>query len=276
MKMKLITVLTIGVSLGRTALSEETGTFVPSLNQLKEIIVIPHHNMSWQGTFYPNGAAKFEGGGSSAKAVAPKKSFSFEQTYALLLPHLRPEQEVNYRSGEDKEFLFVHFCATDKAGSAAFYIRDKDVMRTLMYGLRDKTLPLDGMFSDKDVFESMFAMYPLVPGDEPIPFKYAKYDYKVPRAALEDTGYWQEMEDAMKRYQKARREADGRPEMSPEEERAITEKVAREKAAYILSLQTFAEDEGRAQAPIRPWLYIGILSALCAGAVFWLIRRKRR
>gem|GEM_PF-5935441 len=90
MKMKQITVLMIGTSLALTVLSEEMDTVIPRLNQLKEIRVSPYR---WRGTFYPNGAAKLDGGigsGSPVKAVAPKGSFSFEKTYALLLPHLCP------------------------------------------------------------------------------------------------------------------------------------------------------------------------------------------
>ena len=67
-----------------------------------------------------------------------------------------------------------------------------------------------------------------------------------------------------------RRTAQGLTLASPEEEeRAIDKELAQWKAEY-----GFPEDEDTPPSH-RPWLYAAILSALCAGAVIWLIRKKK-
>jgi len=269
-------------------LSEETGTFVPSLNQLKEIIVEPYR---WRGAFYANGAAMLEldSTGLKSQAFAPKESFSFEKTYALLIPHLRSSREINYDNRDG--IMFVSFLTADETDPSSFYLRDKDVMRTLMYGLRDKVMPSPDLFP-KTHFEGVLTMYPLVPGDMPMPFIYPDYDRKAIAVAEGDTIDWEKRVERERRHPKALRELNGITEIPPEELIPIAEVAAQRKAEYFLAVEAFygstaEQDEGGAQAslpsleneeqemPSRPWLYVGILSALCAGAVFWLIRRKR-
>ena len=279
MRMKHVCLLIAGVLLVSGVSAEENDWSIPNLNQLKEITVTLHP-YSWHGTFYPDGSALLTGGiGNSVRAVAPKGRISFKKTYALLVPHLRPVQEINYKTGEDTKFLFVGFFAEDKANSASFYIRDKEPMRTLMYGLRDKVVPINDAFSSKAKFESFLTNHPLVPGDKPAPVVYATcYDsFKVTRTAKTDSTALENLYGSLEEEQNQHwemppsllsnlvaRGVNLNPAPAAEETQGAVTKAGDRNLTGILAPST------------RPWrLYSGILAVLCAGVAFWFMRRKR-
>jgi len=185
---------------------------------------------------------------------------------------------------------------------------NKKVVRELMSSVRDQSVP-----REKETFEAMLRDYPLVTGDKPVARVYRKDLHDAAsRAALEDafwegrrgdTEVWtkkilatiqmpdnlspEEQEAHIRRREKYLWEAWGLPLSPEEEERAIAIRLAEWRAvcnflnpppakliAGEVTIETGQEEDG-AQAPSRSWLYVAILSALCAGVVLWLIRRKR-
>ena len=97
MKMKQISALMVGVLLVSETLAQERERIPPKLEQVKSI-TLKTKPAYWIGIFYSNGAAMLEldSTGLKSQAFAPKESFSFEKTYALLIPHLRSSRELNY------------------------------------------------------------------------------------------------------------------------------------------------------------------------------------
>lgn len=97
------------------------------------------------------------------RAQAPAGSFSFEEIYNSLLPHLKQGVVDNPQTMA----VGLIFGSSGKG----FYVEDKELMRKLMHGLRDKTIPF--YFSiNSPSFEELFKTRPLVPGDEPKQFIY--------------------------------------------------------------------------------------------------------
>ena len=155
--MKHIIALGICISLVTTTFPQETVRPVPSLNQLEHI---SFSSTLWWAEFFPNGGAIL-GCGSNNSAVAPEGSFSFEEIYYLLVPHVKEN-----RAGSNSPVMGVWLSVANRMETRyAFILEDKEVMRKIMHGLCEKVVP-DSNYS-KSRFEDALRMYRLVPGDPP-------------------------------------------------------------------------------------------------------------
>ena len=167
----LISTLVAGIVLAPAVFAEEAEPFELDFSKLTMI------NVSfggWWGLFWPDGAARLERNQSHIEpwetANAPAGSFSFEEIYALVAPHLKVESVF-----KPKECLIITFSfdLPDFRGMcpyASFYIEDQQVARTLMHGLRAKAVLMNER--GKTYLEEMYSKYPLVSGEEPDSFKY--------------------------------------------------------------------------------------------------------
>jgi len=267
--------LIAGILAVSAVLAEEAKPFDPDFSEMTEIMV--SHN-GWLGRFALDGMATLQKFGASPPdlfwdmAVAPERSFSFEEIYSLVAPYLKPVPVP--KSGEYLSivFEFGYFPdASDRIPAIYLCIENKKVMRTLMYGLRDKVVPHSG--GARAFFEGLLSKYPLVPGDKPTPFAYG-WDDEAFLVALTNA-HSIKSEEAQELISKAFQEP------SAEEELARAAELARWKAFYETPREIPDDEEDESEeTPTppsnRPWLYAVILSALCAGAVIWFIRRKRK
>ena len=170
--MKRIIAFIIGIPLALSAQFDSaeykrvTQNSVPSFDQVHSIEI--GHIRQWCGYFYPNGAAKLKHD-DGMEATAPADSFSFEEVYNLLVPHIKSRDDPH--SGKN---ISVYFW--DDELTAAYYLmtylrlEDIDTMRTLMYGLLNKVdtaMPATSKIFRKLSFEETLRRYPLVPGDPP-------------------------------------------------------------------------------------------------------------
>ena len=169
--MKRIVTLVVGLSLVSAARADEgAGMDIPSFDQMANIRM---RFGEWNGRFSPDGSGGLQySNDSMGFASTPKESFSFEDIYNLLVPHL-------HRNRFDGGTMFVRLNRIDKHPVREMYLSDKEVMRTLMYGLRDKSVPWVIHY-----FEKILSTHPLVPGDEPTPFKYDYPDKEAYYAAM--------------------------------------------------------------------------------------------
>ena len=168
MRVKGITVLGLGLSLMSSALLAQENPAEPDFDTVKVITVDDGNSPGWYGEFKSDGSAKLLRRGAEPVyrvAVAPAGSLSIKQIYDLVAPHLKRPP------ADKKEVLNIIFqfdsSSTNRETEIHFYIEDKRVMRKLMHGLRDKVVPWV-----KPSFEEFLSQYPLVPGDEPAPFRY--------------------------------------------------------------------------------------------------------
>ena len=168
----LISTLVAGIVLVTAVFAEEAESFELGINNVQEINV---DFGGWKGRFLPDGTAKLQRSNANIefweRVYAPEGSFSFEDIYALVAPHLKVESAF-----KPKESLIIGFFF-DRSNDTGimhpyvfFYIEDKQVARTLMHGLRAKAEPRDK--TTKTYFEGLYSKYPLVPGEEPAPFRY--------------------------------------------------------------------------------------------------------
>ena len=167
----LISTLVAGIVLAPAVFAEEAEPFESDFSKLTTI------NVScggWDGSFAPNGTAKLQRHNANIefweRVDAPVGSFSFEEICALVAYHLKFEPVPNPKECLSMTFLFD---PPDARGVPPFlfsYIEDKQVIRTLMHGLREKALPRDK--TTKTYFEELYSKYPLVPGEKPAPFRY--------------------------------------------------------------------------------------------------------
>lgn len=140
----------------------ETETFIPSLKNVTEIRVCTHTHAGaeWRGRFFPNGAARLAYGTNLLDmAQAPENSFSFEEIYNLLISSLKQDETLNSKT--------MTVGLVWGSSGKGFHVEDKEVMRKLMHGLHDKTVPYL-----KIRFEELISTQPLVPDDEPSQFVY--------------------------------------------------------------------------------------------------------
>ena len=159
----------IGMLLVSVALMAETEPFEPDFTQLSEISLSFNLLPEWRGRIWSDGRAKLERGPSPlGSANAPAESFSLKKIYTLVAPHLKSEHDD--RNGVLQVGFYFGYSDTSGKG---FFVEDKEVIRTLMYELRDKVVP----FANREYFEALLSKYPLVPGDEPSPFVYDDQTY---------------------------------------------------------------------------------------------------
>jgi hypothetical protein len=133
----------------------------PGLDQLKGLALLSTRT-GWWGKFFPDGSAQIIYSPDDWFS-APGQGFSFAEVYSLLLPHLKHGDNYDY-----DETLSVRLYVGDSV--RRFYIEDKEIMRTLMHGLRDKVVPVSHLMG---YFEKVLSEHPLVPGDAPAPFAFS-------------------------------------------------------------------------------------------------------
>ena len=271
MRMKQISALMVGMVLVSGVSAQERERTPPKLEQVKSI-TLKTKPSRWVGIFYSNGAASLEwyvglvssGFLDDTDAIAPRGSFSLKEVYSLLVPRLKQD-------GDPKTTMLVHIDSISQETFFGGYLEqteeNKKIVRKLMNRLCNKVVP-----RHKETFERLLGKYPLLTGDMPTSRVYKEDPDQIAfRIAEGDTIDWELMESEPKRRIKERRIAEGLPPvLTEEEERAIKESIAKSQAFY----ESLRESQ-QGKAASRLWLCVGILSALCAGAVFWLIRRKR-
>ena len=270
MKMKQMSAVIIGMLSVATAFAEEAQPFDLDFSKVRWVEVT--HNR-WYGSFGSNGAASLRRSLEGDYEVrAPPGSFSFEEIYALVLPHLKQLPTTNSAG-----ILGIVFYLRDtEPDRKRFYIEDQQVMRTLMYGLRDRAVPnpssTDGHLAN---CERLFSRYPLVPGDEPAPFE---YDEETRRIARETTVVLKSLIPAFTNAA-SNDESKGKASRAwSEAAQKYDEKMSKRKLITYdggkLGMGNPESGIGKEGAN-RLWLCAGILSALCVGAVIWFIRRKK-
>ena len=264
-----ITILVMGMSLVSAASAAREKPFKPDFDALRGIEFGDGGYPGWRGSFFSNGRASLSrtNTGSGAWGDALEGSFSIKEIYALVAPHLK-KPPADKKGGLDVVFFFAP-SATNTEKVVYFYIDDKDVMRTIMHGLRDKVVP-----GARTRFEELLSTYPLVPGDEPEPFAYG-WDDEGYRAALEavnkmlaEKPNWVIVGDI---------DDDTVPVFVT---RGVREKPSPAPAAEeTQGAVTKPENGNETKTPApsrRPCLYgTGVLAVLCAGIAFWFMRRKR-
>ena len=262
MKMKQISALMVGVWRVSETLAQERE--IPKSEQVISIELKTTPTL-WRVWFYSNGVATLDYGGTGGpnpQMDTSPESFPIKEVYSLLAPLLKPRRD-------HREDTFVVF----SMGGTNMYVgyieqaeESKAVVRKLMQELYNKaTIP--GHYYSKEVFEEVLATRPFLWGDLPPLFEYDKAYRSANREKIEAFM----RDDVIMRWA-----MQGRIFSSPEEaKRAIEVELAKWKAEIGFA-DTTEENDADKPPTNRPWLYVGILSALCVGAVLWLIRRKRR
>ena len=172
MKANRIVIIIVGLVLTSVALSGETDA--PSIPGLDQVQGIGFYSGIWNVRLFTNGMAMLicgEGAQPMEGANSLDGSFPFEEIYNYLIPFLKEENEVSL------ETMTVSLSRNDIHGNftgKVFYIDDKDAIRYVMYGFRDKVVPNHRIY-----FEGLLGKYPLVPGDEPTPFAYDDEAYAI-------------------------------------------------------------------------------------------------
>ena len=163
----LISTWVAGIVLAPAVFAEEAEPFELDFSNVVEIQIF---SLKGYGQFLPNGGARIDRFPSRDElgevAIAPAGSFSFEEIYALVAPHLNPESVPT-----SKEYLTIRFLLTpsvdDKYPRVSSRIENEQVIQTLMDGLKEKTVPLHKTF-----LEELHSKYPPVPGETPVSFRY--------------------------------------------------------------------------------------------------------
>ena len=148
------------------ALAATAEPFVLDINAISGIRIGNRSAIEWDGIIPSKGAARLEYGSELYEmASAPEGSITFEETCALVTPHLK--QGGDYNVNEILRMRF-YFGLSDPIGTE-FYIEDKETIRKLMHGICDKILssPNSIFLGGKSCFEEALSKYPLVPGDPP-------------------------------------------------------------------------------------------------------------
>jgi hypothetical protein len=130
---------------------------VPNFNQVDTITISSHGG--WMLQILPDGSASLSYGSLPMdNAQMPKQTFSFQNVYNLLAPHL----SANY-PGEKAIAVALH--VKDLAPGTpihALYLDDRRIVRQIMAEARDKGVPLD-----QNRFKELVAKHPPVPDDAP-------------------------------------------------------------------------------------------------------------
>ena len=158
----LITFIVIFSFLYKTKSNENVEIIIPLLEQVKYIRV---RYEPWLGRFYPNGMGVLNIQDERSIGVESRREiFLFEEVYNYLITNLNVK---DYNDDiEEKMFVWFHF---DETTTQKYFISDKQVIKSIMYGLRDKIT-----FPNRDTsnVEEVLNKHPLAPDDEQILFKY--------------------------------------------------------------------------------------------------------
>jgi len=127
---------------------------IPSFDQVTKIGLFSHKG--WMLNIYPDGSASLIYGSSPMDiAKAPKQSFSFQEVYNLLVPHLSD----TYKEGKT---IAVTLHVAGQTSSISLYLEDKATIKKIMSDARDKSVPLD-----RARFKEILAKHPPVPDETP-------------------------------------------------------------------------------------------------------------
>ena len=235
-------ILTFGICILSAAIgfSQEAIKPIPSLDQLDRVDIDINIAGLWSGQFYSDGSASLTFSPTDG-VYLPEDSFSFEEIYNILVPHLKPFVWSH-------ETMSVYFFLTDQvAMDLSFSLEDKDIMRKIMYGLCDKMLASPDVVFREKLFKELLRKYPLVPGDPP----YLKADEEagegeVVRSKEEVVGDEGEVADNKEEVGRSKEEVGG------------------------------AETPVAAKKAGRPSLlfYVGIGVLACVGAALFLTRKR--
>jgi len=283
MKTEKIVMLFVGALLTSSAFSEEPKASIPSLDKVKEISL--SFSSSWYARLFPDGGGHvaFPGGGWPA-ATAFEETFSFEEIYNLLVPHLKPTREYE----EDIGVFFERGVSPEGMPfGGGGVLEDRETIRKLMRLLRDK------MEWDKRQLEELFVKRPLFSGYDadgnPIP-GYVRTPYvKMPECSdpfADDPPAPKDGNAENATPQEARKTGpDNNGEAQtplPDREAVQPDAPDKPNGKVATASLPLADGTQRLEAvatmdtpPRRLWLYVGILSALCAGVAVWFIRRKK-
>jgi len=257
MKMKQISALIIGVLLASETLAQERE--IPKPDQVISIWLETKPTL-WRGWFYSNGEATLDyggAGGPNPQMDTPPGSFPLEEVYSRLVPCLKQDGAISVVFFMGGTNMYVGYIEQTE--------KNKAVVRKLMQELYEKaTIP--GPYCPREEFEEYLATRPFILGDLPPLFEYKK---AYSRAQREKAEVFMRDDVIMIRAMQ------GRTLPSPEEEeRAIAEELAKRTAKIDFADMTKGDDADKPPTN-RPWLYVCILSTLCAGAVIWFIRKRR-
>jgi hypothetical protein len=137
---------------------------VPARQELTEIMISSWNvGGTWLARFHRDGSATFEFGVNAGDmADAPAGTFSFSEIYSLLVPHL-----LAAKTGD----CLVSLCLPPPAGenlalplpghdslTITMSLEDKAVIRKVLSGARDKTIPFQ-----KERFEKLLKEHPPIP-----------------------------------------------------------------------------------------------------------------
>jgi len=279
--MKRISAVMVGMLFASAALAEEAQPFDPNFSEMTEIRIMYNR---WTGIFWPSGEVmlkKLIEFKDECEVMAPPRTFSFEEIYVLVAPHLKPAPVPGPKPADALGITF-YFRDTEP-DRKRFYIEDQQVIRTLMHGVRDNALPWPPYDENMAQAERVFSRHPLVPGDEPTPFKYDEETWriaretvialkKMPGAVTNDESKEEAIRIHLEIIQEHNEKLSKRklPTAMQNEGRA---KPSRRTADGETGIEDNASDGSPGTA--SPYLCVGILSALCVGAVLWFIRKRR-
>jgi len=162
MKIKYLSTIMILSFTASMIFSEEVDTDIPPLGQVTEIH-IALGIAEWRASFYPDKGARLNFAGNPGHmSNARVENATFEGLYNLLIPHLKRGRSNH-----------TDTLSVSLGIGVPYYLDDREVMRTIMYGLLGKVQPfksfnpimVDGIM--KYPFEDILKKKPLVPGDPP-------------------------------------------------------------------------------------------------------------
>jgi len=283
MEMKKITTLFVGALLASSVLADDAKVSIPDLDKVKEIALL-FDPPGWHARLFPDGSGDaFIAGGGWSAAVAQENTFSFEEIYNLFLPHLKPNREYV----EDINVFFTRDVSPEgiPIGERG-WLGDRETIRKLMHSFRDKM-----EVRDKGQFEDIFVKHPLVWGDDldgnPIP-GYARRPYvemvasdpfaddpPAPKDGNAENATPQEARKTGPDNGEAQTPLPDREAVRPDAPDSPNSNVATASLPLADGTQRLETVATMGTPPNRLWLYVGILSVLCAGAVLWRIRRRK-
>jgi len=133
----------------------QSASSIPSLDQVDRITISSHGG--WTLDLRPDGSGKLIYGSNGGDvARIPKQTFSFQDVYNLLVPHLSANYPVKKAISV---FLDVKGLSPGTP-TYALYLDDRRIIKQIMSDARDKAIPLD-----KDRFNDLVKKYPPVPDD---------------------------------------------------------------------------------------------------------------
>jgi hypothetical protein len=111
---------------------------IPSFDQVMGITLFSHNG--WQASFSPDGSGGLiYGSAPTDMSIAPKQTFSFQEIYNLLIPHLSG-------SSTDEKSIAVFISVKGRppgTPNCALYLDDKSTIKKIMAEARAKSVPLN-------------------------------------------------------------------------------------------------------------------------------------